>query len=109
MSAVAAELHRAWPLDREEPPQLRLVKPPSIEELLHWATFLDQGDARSPLRRESVAALLDVAEHDRGLLHSAWTSGLRALQVGSMTRSSVDLVRAALDLARSETNRAAER
>jgi hypothetical protein len=99
VTTVAAEAHLPWLIDQDGPAQLRLVKPPSIEELLHWATFLDQGDARSPLRRESVAALLEVAEHDPVLLHAAWTSGLRALQVGSMTRSSVDLVRAALDIA----------
>jgi len=92
VTVVAAELRYAWSLEQDARPQLRLVKPPSVEELLHWATFLDQGDARSPLRRESIAALLDAAEHDRGLLHSAWTSALRALQVGSMTRSAVDLV-----------------
>jgi len=87
--------------------QLYVVSSPSIAELLHWAAFLDQGDADSPLRRESVGALLGAAEHNTELLQSAWSCALRELGLGSMTRSAVDLVRAALDAAHEEIEKGA--
>jgi integrase len=83
-------------------PPVRFVTPTNVDEILRWAVFLDQGDSRSHIRQQSVAALLDAADHDEKMLRAAWDSGVRAVELGSLTRSVVDLVRAALDEIRKE-------
>lgn len=84
------------PFDRSAMRHLRIVRPP-VEEIVRWTAFLDQGGAGSPSRRQSVAALLEAAEYDEEILHAAWTCSLRALRLGSVTRSSCDLLYAALN------------
>jgi hypothetical protein len=68
-------------------------------ELVRWARFLDQGDSTSAFNVSAVDALLEAADGDADLLHAAWTHALRAQRAGEATRSAVELVHSALELA----------
>ncbi len=73
--------------------------PAEAVELVRWARFLDQGDSTSAFNGSAVDALLEAADGDANLLQSAWTRALRAQREGTATRSTVDLVHRALELA----------
>jgi hypothetical protein len=73
--------------------------PGAAVELVRWARFLDHGDSTSAFDVRAAAALLEAADADADLLHAAWTRALRAQREGTATRSTVDLVQRALELA----------
>jgi hypothetical protein len=48
-------------------------------------------------RERSLDALLEAADWEPGVLTAAWICGLRAQREGTVARSAVELLRAALD------------
>jgi hypothetical protein len=82
---------------------VRVAQEPQVEQLLRWASFLDAGGGASATGRVRAAqALGEAADGDAELMHQAWLLGLRRLRGGDATRSSVELMRRALDVMHSE-------
>ena len=63
-----------------------------VEELLHWAWYLDSGpDSSVAQRRNALDGLREVST-DPDLWHSAWVVAVQRLSVGETTRSVVALL-----------------
>jgi hypothetical protein len=70
----------------------RLRGDDSVAELVRWARFVDPGpDASDARRAAAVQALIEGLDEPHAL-HDAWTTSLRMLARGEVTRSVVGLL-----------------
>jgi hypothetical protein len=72
---------------------------PDAEELLRWAAWLDAGDHIGFGRDRSLDALIEASDGQPGPLTAAWLCAIRGRREGCVTRSTVELLRAAIDRA----------
>lgn len=80
---------------------------PRVSELVAWASMVDPGRApTAPRHDQALDALAEAADGDGDLVHRAWLLALRALRDGSVTRSSVSLLRATAEKLLSTAHRA---
>jgi hypothetical protein len=87
------------PKDTAFLPERRAAGASAAEELLRWAVWLDRGDHVGSGRDRSLDALVEAAEGNLVLLTTAWRRGLRARREGTARRTTVELLRAAVDRA----------
>jgi hypothetical protein len=70
----------------------RLATDDAAAEIVRWARFVDPGpDASSARRAAAVQAVIELAD-EPDALHQAWTTSLRLLARGEITRSVVGLL-----------------
>ncbi len=69
----------------------------AAEELLGWASWLDDGNRSGMSRERSVDALVEAADGEPSVLTAAWICGLRRQREGTVTRNAVELLRLAID------------
>jgi hypothetical protein len=65
---------------------------PSVLELVRWAHYVDPGPDASQLQRHAAVEALIECTDEPTELHTAWTTSLRMLARGEVTRSVVGLL-----------------